>query len=55
MHHPSYFAFKCLIYITILLFLSLSSMSVTRLEPELQAKIQENSPELERVYFNKGL
>uniref|UniRef100_A0A6I8QEV9 Sidoreflexin n=1 Tax=Xenopus tropicalis TaxID=8364 RepID=A0A6I8QEV9_XENTR len=31
------------------------SMSVTRLEPELQAKIKENSPGLERVYFNKGL
>lgn len=55
MHRPSYFTFKCLLYITILLFLLLSSMSVTRLEPELQAKIRENSPELERVYFNKGL
>lgn len=55
MHHPSYFTFKCLLHITILLFLLHSSMSVTRLEPELQAKIRENSPELERVYFNKGL
>lgn len=55
MYHLSYFRFKCLLYITILLFLLLSSMSVTRLEPELQAKIQENCPELERVYFNKGL
>lgn len=30
-------------------------MSVTRLEPELKAKIQEISPDLGRVYFNKGL
>ncbi|KQK85074.1 Sideroflexin-1 [Amazona aestiva] len=37
------------------LFPQKSSMSVTRLEPELQAKIQKNSPEVERVYFNKGL
>ncbi|PKU36796.1 sideroflexihypothetical protein [Limosa lapponica baueri] len=35
--------------------ITVSSMSVTRLEPELQAKIQENRPDLERVYFNKGL
>ncbi|KAG8128691.1 hypothetical protein E2320_015500 [Naja naja] len=34
---------------------NMSSMSVTRLEPELQAKIKEMSPELDRVYFNKGL
>lgn len=32
-----------------------SSMSVTSLEPDLQAKIQETYPELRRVYFNKGL
>uniref|UniRef100_A0A8D2K1M8 Sideroflexin-1 n=1 Tax=Theropithecus gelada TaxID=9565 RepID=A0A8D2K1M8_THEGE len=32
-----------------------SSMSVTSLEAELQAKIQESHPELRRVYFNKGL
>lgn len=38
-----------------LLFFLPSSMSVTRLEPELQAKIKEMSPELDRVYFNKGL
>ncbi|XP_068265021.1 sideroflexin-1 isoform X2 [Nyctibius grandis] len=48
----------CLVFATPLccaLFPQKSSMSVTRLEPELQAKIRENSPELERVYFNKGL
>ncbi|NXM76612.1 SFXN1 protein, partial [Serilophus lunatus] len=48
----------CLVFATPLccaLFPQKSSMSVTRLEPELQAKIQENSPGLERVYFNKGL
>uniref|UniRef100_A0A8C9ELG1 Sideroflexin-1 n=2 Tax=Phasianidae TaxID=9005 RepID=A0A8C9ELG1_PAVCR len=48
----------CLVFATPLccaLFPQKSSMSVTRLEPDLQAKIQENSPELERVYFNKGL
>uniref|UniRef100_A0A8C4SMB0 Sidoreflexin n=1 Tax=Erpetoichthys calabaricus TaxID=27687 RepID=A0A8C4SMB0_ERPCA len=32
-----------------------SSMSVSRLEPELQAKIRETNPGIERVYFNKGL
>uniref|UniRef100_A0A2I3RZQ6 Sidoreflexin n=1 Tax=Pan troglodytes TaxID=9598 RepID=A0A2I3RZQ6_PANTR len=32
-----------------------SSMSVTSLEAELQAKIQESHPELRRIYFNKGL
>uniref|UniRef100_I3NCH5 Sidoreflexin n=1 Tax=Ictidomys tridecemlineatus TaxID=43179 RepID=I3NCH5_ICTTR len=31
------------------------SMSVTGLEAELRAKIQESHPELQRVYFNKGL
>uniref|UniRef100_A0A8C8AB14 Sideroflexin-1 n=2 Tax=Otus sunia TaxID=257818 RepID=A0A8C8AB14_9STRI len=48
----------CLVFATPLccaLFPQKSSMSVTRLEPELQAKIRENSPDLERVYFNKGL
>ncbi|XP_061858706.1 sideroflexin-1 isoform X3 [Colius striatus] len=48
----------CLVFATPLccaLFPQKSSMSVTHLEPELQAKIRENSPELERVYFNKGL
>ena len=30
-------------------------MSVTSLEAELQAKIRETHPELQRVYFNKGL
>uniref|UniRef100_A0A8C4K9K2 Sidoreflexin n=1 Tax=Dromaius novaehollandiae TaxID=8790 RepID=A0A8C4K9K2_DRONO len=48
----------CLVFATPLccaLFPQKSSMSVARLEPELQAKIQESSPELERVYFNKGL
>ncbi|KAJ7417288.1 Sideroflexin-1 [Pitangus sulphuratus] len=48
------------VYAHLLLSLSLrdcefSSMSVSRLEPELQAQIRENSPGLERVYFNKGL
>uniref|UniRef100_A0A8D2GPG0 Sidoreflexin n=1 Tax=Urocitellus parryii TaxID=9999 RepID=A0A8D2GPG0_UROPR len=32
-----------------------SSMSVTALEAELRAKILESHPELQRVYFNKGL
>ncbi|XP_070790054.1 sideroflexin-1 isoform X2 [Pituophis catenifer annectens] len=48
----------CLVFATPLccaLFPQKSSMSVTRLEPELQAKIKEMSPELDRVYFNKGL
>lgn len=43
-------------HLIILLFLPYpSSMSVTSLEAELQAKIQETYPELRRVYFNKGL
>uniref|UniRef100_A0A3B3RG39 Sidoreflexin n=1 Tax=Paramormyrops kingsleyae TaxID=1676925 RepID=A0A3B3RG39_9TELE len=37
------------------LFPQKSSMSVNRLEPELQAKIKASYPEVERVYFNKGL
>ncbi|KAM4678013.1 LOW QUALITY PROTEIN: sideroflexin-1 [Discoglossus pictus] len=48
----------CLVFATPLccaLFPQKSSMSVTRLEPELQAKIKEDNPGLERVYFNKGL
>ncbi|EPY82219.1 sideroflexin-1 [Camelus ferus] len=31
------------------------SMSVTSLEEELRAKIRETRPDLQRVYFNKGL
>ena len=30
-------------------------MHVSRLEPEVQAQIQEKDPRLETVYFNKGL
>ncbi|XP_025245214.1 sideroflexin-1 [Theropithecus gelada] len=48
----------CLVFATPLccaLFPQKSSMSVTSLEAELQAKIQESHPELRRVYFNKGL
>ncbi|XP_016277885.2 sideroflexin-1-like [Monodelphis domestica] len=48
----------CLVFATPLccaLFPQKSSMSVTRLEPELKAKMKATSPELERVYFNKGL
>ncbi|XP_058402234.1 sideroflexin-1 isoform X4 [Diceros bicornis minor] len=48
----------CLVFATPLccaLFPQKSSMSVTSLEAELQAKIRETSPELRRVYFNKGL
>uniref|UniRef100_A0A3Q0R5T4 Sidoreflexin n=1 Tax=Amphilophus citrinellus TaxID=61819 RepID=A0A3Q0R5T4_AMPCI len=37
------------------LFPQKSSMSVSRLEPELQEKIRANHPGVERVYFNKGL
>ena len=32
-----------------------SSMPVSRLEPEVQAQIREKDPQLETVYFNKGL
>lgn len=32
-----------------------SSMPVSRLEPEVQARIREKDPQLETVYFNKGL
>ncbi|XP_016064276.1 PREDICTED: sideroflexin-1 isoform X2 [Miniopterus natalensis] len=48
----------CLVFATPLccaLFPQKSSMSVTSLEAELQAKIQETHPELHHVYFNKGL
>ncbi|EHB00730.1 Sideroflexin-1 [Heterocephalus glaber] len=48
----------CLVFATPLccaLFPQKNSMSVTSLEAELQAKIQESHPELQRVYFNKGL
>uniref|UniRef100_A0A8C5W6T5 Sidoreflexin n=1 Tax=Microcebus murinus TaxID=30608 RepID=A0A8C5W6T5_MICMU len=48
----------CLVFATPLccaLFPQKSSMSVTSLEAELQAKIREAHPELRRVYFNKGL
>ncbi|XP_036096594.1 sideroflexin-1 isoform X3 [Molossus molossus] len=48
----------CLVFATPLccaLFPQNSSMSVTSLEAELQAKIRESHPELRRVYFNKGL
>uniref|UniRef100_A0A669BTZ5 Sidoreflexin n=1 Tax=Oreochromis niloticus TaxID=8128 RepID=A0A669BTZ5_ORENI len=37
------------------LFPQKSSMSVSRLEPELQEKIRASHPGVERVYFNKGL
>ncbi|KAK1343570.1 hypothetical protein QTO34_016350 [Cnephaeus nilssonii] len=48
----------CLVFATPLccaLFPQKSSMSVTSLEAELQAKLQESHPALRRVYFNKGL
>ncbi|ELK28927.1 Sideroflexin-1 [Myotis davidii] len=48
----------CLVFATPLccaLFPQKSSMSVTSLEPELQAKLRESHPELRHVYFNKGL
>ncbi|XP_006630929.1 sideroflexin-3 [Lepisosteus oculatus] len=48
----------CLVFATPLccaLFPQKSSMKVSSLEPELQAKIQEVSPHTSRVYFNKGL
>uniref|UniRef100_A0A8C7RPE2 Sidoreflexin n=1 Tax=Oncorhynchus mykiss TaxID=8022 RepID=A0A8C7RPE2_ONCMY len=37
------------------LFPQKSSMSVSRLEPELQEKIRASHPGVERIYFNKGL
>ncbi|XP_075360787.1 sideroflexin-3 isoform X2 [Mycteria americana] len=48
----------CLVFATPLccaLFPQKSSMPVSRLEPEVQARIQEKDPQLETVYFNKGL
>ncbi|KAJ8408776.1 hypothetical protein AAFF_G00245940 [Aldrovandia affinis] len=48
----------CLVFATPLccaLFPQKSSMSVSRLEPELQEKIRASHPGVERVYFNKGL
>ncbi|XP_010072910.1 PREDICTED: sideroflexin-1-like, partial [Pterocles gutturalis] len=48
----------CLVFATPLccaLFPQKSSMPVSRLEPEVQAQIQEKDPQLETVYFNKGL
>uniref|UniRef100_A0A8C4H811 Sidoreflexin n=1 Tax=Dicentrarchus labrax TaxID=13489 RepID=A0A8C4H811_DICLA len=55
--HRSVFLFS-LVFATPLccaLFPQKSSMSVSRLEPELQEKIRANHPGVERVYFNKGL
>ncbi|NWR78350.1 SFXN1 protein, partial [Centropus unirufus] len=48
----------CLVFATPLccaLFPQKSSMLVSRLEPEVQARIREKDPQLETVYFNKGL
>ncbi|KAM7102412.1 sideroflexin-3 isoform 1-T1 [Ciconia maguari] len=48
----------CLVFATPLccaLFPQKSSMPVSRLEPEVQARIREKDPQLETVYFNKGL
>ncbi|XP_063784120.1 sideroflexin-1 isoform X2 [Pseudophryne corroboree] len=48
----------CLVFATPLccaLFPQNSSMSVSGLEPELQAEIKKKNPGLERVFFNKGL
>ncbi|KAL0973741.1 hypothetical protein UPYG_G00210330 [Umbra pygmaea] len=48
----------CLVFATPLccaLFPQKSSMSVSRLEPELREKIRASHPGVERVYFNKGL
>lgn len=32
-----------------------SSLPVSRLEPELRARIREQNPDIEVVYYNKGL
>ncbi|CAH6950289.1 Sfxn3 [Phodopus roborovskii] len=48
----------CLVFATPLccaLFPQRSSIHVTRLEPELRAQIQAQSPSIEVVYYNKGL
>ncbi|XP_042196050.1 sideroflexin-1 [Callorhinchus milii] len=48
----------CLVFATPLccaLFPQKSCISVSRLEHDVQAKIQETGPGLEQVYFNKGL
>ncbi|CAM4606028.1 unnamed protein product [Caretta caretta] len=48
----------CLVFATPLccaLFPQKSSMRVSRLEPEVQALIREKNPNMEIVYFNKGL
>ncbi|KAM9476619.1 sideroflexin-3 [Clarias gariepinus] len=48
----------CLVFATPLccaLFPQKSSMKVSRLEPELQERIRESSPNTTVVYFNKGL
>ncbi|KFW02481.1 Sideroflexin-1, partial [Eurypyga helias] len=48
----------CLVFATPLccaLFPQKSSMPVSRLESEVQARIREKDPHLETVYFNKGL
>uniref|UniRef100_A0A672TP83 Sideroflexin-3 n=1 Tax=Strigops habroptila TaxID=2489341 RepID=A0A672TP83_STRHB len=48
----------CLVFATPLccaLFPQKSSMPVSRLEPEVQARIREKDPQMETVYFNKGL
>uniref|UniRef100_G1NSR4 Sidoreflexin n=1 Tax=Myotis lucifugus TaxID=59463 RepID=G1NSR4_MYOLU len=60
--HPA-LALICLFFFSLVfatplccaLFPQKSSMSVTSLEAELQAKLRESHPELRRVYFNKGL
>ncbi|XP_029466100.1 sideroflexin-3 isoform X1 [Rhinatrema bivittatum] len=48
----------CLVFATPLccaLFPQKSSMRVSRLEPEVQALVREKAPDIELVYFNKGL
>uniref|UniRef100_UPI00398E8DFB sideroflexin-3 n=1 Tax=Pristiophorus japonicus TaxID=55135 RepID=UPI00398E8DFB len=48
----------CLVFATPLccaLFPQKSSMKVSHLEPELQAQIQASNPDIDVVYFNKGL
>ncbi|KAF3827851.1 hypothetical protein GH733_001086 [Mirounga leonina] len=48
----------CLVFATPLccaLFPQRSSLHVSRLEPELRARIREQNPDIEVVYYNKGL